>query len=304
MTVLVGTARELVAKRDQWSGTLVLIGQPAEERGAGARNMLNDGLFSRFPRPDYNLALHVSSAMPVGTVGYVSGWATANVDSVDIAVHGVGGHGAYPESTKDPIVLAANIVMTLQTLVSRELAPLEPAVVTVGSIHGGTKHNIIPDRVDMQLTVRSYSDSARNQLLTGIKRIVLAEAAAMGFPDNKMPEVKIKDEYTPSAWNDPQLTARLAKVFRDQLGDNNVFELKPTMGGEDFARYGRVQPAIPSMLFSLGVVERKKYQQAMATKTPLPSLHSPFFAPQANESIATGVKVMSAAALSLLPVAE
>ena len=209
MTVFIGTARQLVNLKDQWQGTLVLVGQPAEERGAGARMMLNDGLFERFPRPDYNLALHVSPELAAGTVGYTKGYALANVDSVDITVHGIGGHGAYPHKTKDPVVLAAKIILSLQTLVSREVSPLDPAVVTVGSIHGGTKHNIISDRVDLQLTVRSYSDPVRNQLLEGIKRIALAEGRAHGLPDSLLPAVRVKKESTPSVYNDPDFTMRM-----------------------------------------------------------------------------------------------
>jgi amidohydrolase len=302
MTVLVGAARWLAKNTDQWSGTLVMIGQPAEERGAGARLMLKDGLFTKFPRPDYNLALHVSSEMPAGTVGYVPGWATANVDSVDIRVRGIGGHGAYPHSTKDPIVLASSIIMNLQTLVSREISPTEPAVVTVGSIHGGAKHNIIPDQVDLQLTVRSFSDKVRKKLLAGIERIAKVQARVFGFPEDKLPVVSVKDEYTPSAWNDPQLAAKLAQAFSDKLGEDNVFKLKPTMGGEDFARYGRQTPKIPSLLFSLGAVDPAQYKRARVNKHALPSIHSPFFAPSAEPTIGTGVKVMVQAALTLLSV--
>ena len=195
--MFIGTARQLVSLKDQWQGTLILVGQPAEERGAGARMMLADGLFERFPRPDYNLALHVFPELAAGTVNYTKGYAFANVDSVDIAVHGIGGHGAYPHKTKDPVVLAAKIILSLQTLVSREVSPLDPAVVTVGSIHGGTKHNIISDRVDLQLTVRSYSDKVKYQLLEGIKRISLAEGRAHGLPDSLLPTVRIKNEATP-----------------------------------------------------------------------------------------------------------
>lgn len=299
MTVFVGTARALIAKKDQWQGTLMMIGQPAEERGAGARMMLEQGLFTRFPRPDYNLALHVSAEMPVGTVGYVPGWAMANVDSVDITVQGIGGHGAYPHTTKDPVVLASNIILNLQTLVSREIAPTSPAVVTVGSIQGGAKHNIIPDTVELQLTVRSFSDQVREHLLNGIKRIARAEGMAQGLPNDKLPIVTIKDEYTPSVWNDPKLTNRLVSVFKRELGEANVLENKPVMGGEDFARYGRVEPPIPSLLYWLGAVEQKKYNAAKSGQGTLPSLHSPFFAPDAKPTIATGVKTMTSAALSL-----
>jgi hippurate hydrolase len=300
MTVFIGTARRLVSLRDQWQGTLILVGQPAEERGAGARMMLEDGLFERFPRPDYNLALHVSPELAAGMVGYAKGYAFANVDSVDIAVHGIGGHGAYPHKTKDPVVLAAKIIMSLQTLVSREVSPLDPAVVTVGSIHGGTKHNIIGDRVDLQLTVRSYSDQVKNQLLEGIKRIADAEARAYGLPDSLLPTVRIKNEATPSLYNHPEFTLRMVQVFERILGKDRVMELSPVMGGEDFARYGRVEPKIPSLMYRLGAVDGALLRKAKENGEQLPSLHSPFFAPLPDPTIKTGVLAMTSAALELL----
>ncbi len=299
MTVLIGTAIRLVAEKAHWRGTLIMIGQPAEERGAGAKAMLDAGLFTKFPRPDYNLALHVSAGLPAGQVGYVAGAALANVDSVDITVRGVGGHGAYPHATKDPIVLAAEIVTALQTVVSRELSPLEPAVLTVGSIHGGFKHNVIPDAVKMQLTLRSYTAEVRAQMIAAIRRIVAGLAAAAGMPDERMPLVEVKDEFTPVAYNDPALTARLAAVFGDVLGTDNVIESSPVMGGEDFGRYGQVEPKIPSMIFWLGAVNRDTYAASKAGGAPLPSLHSPFFAPEYAPTIRTGVQVMSAAVREL-----
>lgn len=300
MTVAIGAARELAAQRGNWRGTLVVIGQPAEERGAGARSMLADGLFERFPRPDYNLALHVSPKLPAGTVGYVSGFMMANVDSVDIAVRGVGSHGAYPHMGKDPVVLAAAIITSLQTLVSREIAAQEPAVVTVGSIHGGSKHNIIPDRVDLQLTVRSYSDEVRMQLLDGIERIALNQARALGFGEDLLPLVKVKQEYTPALWNDPALVARTVTAFERSLGAAQVQQVDKVMGGEDFARYGRTEPRIPGFMFRLGTVSAQRYAQAQAGELALPSLHSPFFYPDAELTLETGVKAMTVAALELL----
>lgn len=304
MTVLVGTARELVSRRDTWRGTLMLIGQPAEERGAGARAMLADGLFERFPLPDYNLALHTSASLPAGTLGYSSGYALASVDSVDITVHGIGGHGAYPHATKDPVVLSAQIINALQTLVSREIAPIEPAVVTVGSIHGGTKHNIISDRVDMQLTVRSYSDETRQSLLDGIARIARGQALAMGLPEDKLPTVTVQDEHTRSTYNDPQLTQRLVAVWQRTLGAEAVKETPPVMGGEDFSEYGRTEHDIPSVIYWLGGVEPGRWQRAQDGGDKLPSLHSPFFAPDAPHAIRTGVQAMTAAALDLLGAAD
>ena len=300
MTTFVGTARALAQQRDQWRGTLMMIGQPAEERGAGARLMLEDGLFERFPRPDFNLALHAHADLPAGQVSVVSGWALANVDSVDVTIFGVGGHGAYPQTTKDPVVIAASIIMNLQTLVAREINPIEPAVVTVGSIHGGAKHNIISDRVDLQLTVRSFSDTVRDQLLAGIERIAISQAKSFGVPDDKLPEVKVKDEFTPSLWNDPDLSSRITALLKDELGTDNVLQLDPVMGGEDFSRYGRQEPPIPSLLIWLGAVKPKTFADARKNKTALPSLHSPFFAPAPEKTIETGVTALTQAALSLL----
>ena len=300
MTVFIGAARRLTAMAGQWRGTLVMIAQPAEERGAGARAMLKDGLFERFPRPDYNFALHVSSSVPAGKVIYTKGYVMANVDSVDLTVYGIGGHGAYPHRTKDPVVLSAQIINALQTLVSRELKPIEAGVVTVGSIHGGTKHNVIPDMVELQLTVRSYTDEARNSLLEGIKRIAEGQAMAMGLPRDRWPVVKVKDEYTPSVYNNPELSDRIVKALRKVLDDEQLIPGEPVMGGEDFAQYGRVKPKIPSLLFWIGGVEAGKYARAMQSGEVLPSLHSPFFAPDPQPTITTGVEVMTTAALELL----
>ncbi len=240
MTVFAGTARWLVRHRDAWSGTLVMIGQPAEERGAGARAMLEDGLFERFPKPDYALALHVNAALPAGTVAWVPGYALANVDSVDITVHGIGGHGAYPQATRDPVVLASQIVLALQTIASREIDPQDPVVVTVGSIHGGTKHNIISDRVDLQLTVRTYSDETRRKVLDAIRRIATNMGRVAGLPDGLLPEVRIhEEEYTPSTYNDPELAARLAAALRPAsegvpgLGASSSFRWLPQSSPKD-----------------------------------------------------------------------
>ncbi|MFK8049424.1 MAG: amidohydrolase [Halioglobus sp.] len=300
MTTFIGTARALAADKDQWSGTLMMVAQPAEERGAGARAMLEDGLFERFPRPDFNLALHVSAEYPAGTVKYVPGWAMANVDSVDISVRGIGGHGAYPHTTRDPIVLASSIVMNLQTLISRELNPAKPAVITVGSIHGGSKHNVISDRVDLQLTVRSYSDEVRDALLDGIRRVAVSQARALGFPEDKLPIVTVREEYTPAVFNNPELTARLADVFRGEFGADKVSLGTASMGGEDFARYSRVEPAIPSVLFWLGAVKQSSYDAAQNGGPALPSLHSAYFAPDPVPTIKAGVAAMTSAAMDLL----
>jgi len=300
MTVFVGTARRMAALTDQWAGTLIMIGQPAEERGGGAKAMIDDGLFTRFPRPDYNMALHDSASLPAGDVGYASGYALANVDSVDILVKGIGGHGAYPQTTKDPVVLAAEIVLALQTLVSREVSPQEPAVVTVGSIHGGTKRNIISGEVRLQLTVRSYSDGVRAQLLDGIERIAKNAGRMAGLPEDMLPVVTQEDTFTPSTYNTPELAQRAAAAIAAEIGQDHVYQLDAVMGGEDFGRYGRVDPPIPSFIYWLGAVDPAKYAQAQAGKIKLPSLHSPKFAPVQEPTISIGVRAMTAAALDLL----
>jgi hippurate hydrolase len=233
MTSFLGTAAMLAGRRDEWSGTLVMIGQPAEERGAGARAMLDAGLYERFPRPDVALALHTNASLAAGRIGLVPGYALANVDSVDITVRGAGGHGAYPHTTRDPVTLAALIVTNLQTIVSRQVSPLEPAVITVGSIHGGTKHNIIPDEVELQLTVRSYKPEVRRYLLESIRRTAEQTARAAGFPDELLPVVTLhEEEYTPSTYNDPELVERLTGVFSGVLGEEAVLRMTPVMGGE------------------------------------------------------------------------
>jgi len=299
MTVLIGTAQYLIQNKSDWSGTLMLILQPAEEVSGGARNMIKDGLFTKFPRPDFNLALHVSSGMEAGKVGYLPGWAMANVDAVDITVKGVGGHGAYPHTTKDPIVLSAQIINQLQTIVSRQIAPTDPAVVTVGSIHGGTKHNVIPNEVKLQLTLRSYTDEVRNKTISEIKRIVRGTAISAGLPEELFPVIEIKDEYTPAVFNHPELVEKLRISFEKSLGKGNAVKVSPVMGGEDFGMYGRVEPIIPTALFWLGAVNKNVYQKAIRDDIVLPSLHSDLFLPDAEPTIDTGVKAMTGAALDL-----
>jgi len=300
MTVLVGAARTLVSLKDRWQGTLVMIGQPAEEKGSGARKMLADGLFTRFPKPDYCLALHVKADLPAGSLGYIEGYALGNVDSMDITIRGVGGHGAWPHKTKDPIVLAAQIVLALQTIVSREIAPGEPAVVTVGSIHGGTKHNIIPDEVQLQLTLRSYTDEVRAQTITAIKRMTRGLAEAAGLPEDRLPIVALQEqEFTPATYNDPALTRRLAGAFKNWFSETNVEQVKPVMGGEDFSEYGRTPDKIPICMFWLGAVKPELVLESEKTGKPLPSLHSSQFAPLPEPTIKTGVIAMTAAVLEL-----
>jgi amidohydrolase len=301
MTVFTGTARVLSAMKERWSGTLVLVGQPAEERGLGARAMLTEGLYRKFPKPDLAIALHDSATLATGDVGTIEGYMMANVDSMDITVRGIGGHGAYPHTTKDPIVLASRIVVALQTVVSRETRPVEPAVVTVGSIHGGTKHNIIPDEVKLQLTLRSYSDAVRTHTIEAIKRICRGEAIAAGLPEDRMPVITVAEaEFTPATYNDPTLTRRLRATFADWLGAEKVKAIDPEMGGEDFSQFGRTVEKIPLCMFRLGAVDPAKIAESERTGVALPSLHSSKFAPVPEPTIKTGVTAMSAAALEIL----
>lgn len=294
ITTLVGVARYLTSNMDRWSGTVVFIGQPAEERGEGAKAMLDDGLFERFPRPDFALALHVDSTLATGKVGYLAGYALANVDSVDIIVRGKGGHGAFPHMTIDPIVEAARLILDLQTLVSREMKPTEPAVVTVASIHGGTKHNVISDTCHLQLTVRSFNDEVRQKLIDGIKRKAKASAASSGAPE---PTVEVT-EGTPAMYNDDKLVERLVPVFQKTLGEERVVSSEPSMGGEDFSRYGLA--GVPSFMFRVGAVDEQRLKRFKQLDQLPPSLHSPLFYPDAEPTLATGVAAMSAAALDLL----
>jgi hippurate hydrolase len=297
MTCWVGAARVLTGLKDRWQGTLVFIAQPAEEIGTGARLMLADGLFKRFPRPDYCLALHCDGRLAHGHIHYTEGLALANVDSVDIVVRGKGGHGAAPHTTIDPVVLAAKIVLDLQTIVSREMNPIQPAVVTVGSIHGGTKHNIIPNEVRLQLTVRTTTDASRKHVLDSIQRIARAAALGMRAPE---PEVKVDPgEFTPALVNDVKLAQRIVAVFREVLGADHVHPRPPMMGGEDFSRYGR--EGVPIFMWFLGTVDPKRVAEAQKEGgRPLPSLHADEYYPVPRPSIETGVLTLSLGVLNLL----
>ncbi len=301
MTAWIGVARLMAANKADWSGTLVMIGQPAEERGAGARMMLEDGLYTRFPKPQYALAFHDAAQFPAGMIGYTPGYALANVDSVDILVKGVGGHGAYPQTTKDPIVLASRIVGALQTLVSREISPLDSAVVTVGSFHAGAKHNIISDEARLQLTVRSYTDEVRDHLLGGIARIAKGEAIAAGVPEDKMPVAHVeKDEFTPATFNTPEFTEAMAALLKTSFGDQRVMQLPPVMGGEDFGRFSRDEKDIKSLIIWVGGVPHAEYDAAKKDGRTLPSLHSPFWAPEADTVIATATEALTAMTMKLM----
>jgi hippurate hydrolase len=295
MTAWIGAATTLANDRKSWRGTLMMVGQPAEELGGGASAMLADGLFTRFPRPDFALAVHDSDALPAGTVGIKAGPLLASADSVDIVVHGKGGHGARPNNTIDPIVIAAKIVLGLQTLVSRENDPFDPAVVTVGSIHGGTKHNIIPDEVRMQLTVRAYKGEVRERLLRGIERIARAEAQAANAP--KPPEVRVSDG-TPVTVNDAALAVRVAAALRKSLGEARVREAVPITAAEDFSRYA--EAGVPILMMWVGAVNPETLERARRDGTMLPGLHSSLFAPDARPTIMTGVEALVSAAREVL----
>ncbi len=294
MTCWLGAAKYLAENKNLWQGKAIFLGQPAEERGSGARAMLDDKLFERFGKPDFAVALHCSATMPTGVVSVRGGYVMANVDSVDIKIKGRGGHGAYPHTTIDPIVIAAKLVMDLQTIVSREVKPIESAVVTVGSIHAGTKHNIVPDECTLQITVRCYSDEVRKQLLAAIERKAKAAADSAGAPE---PEIKIS-EGTPSLKNDEGLATRLRGVFESKFGKDNVETTEAEMGGEDFSHFGR--EGVPSVMFRLGTIEPRQYHFWTAQKASPPSLHSSKYAPEPQGSIQMGVDAMSWGLLDLL----
>ena len=300
ITTWLATGRRLSAMKDQWSGTLVMILQPGEERVMGAQAMLDDGLFTRFPKPDYLLAFHDSATLPAGTIGVTRGYTLANVDTVNIDVRGVGGHGAYPQNTRDPIVLASKIVMALQTLVSRENDPLQPAVVTVGTFHAGTKNNIIPDDAKLSLTVRSYSPETRKLLLDGIKRIVRGEAIAAGIPEDRMPVVAFEQPSTDATFNTANLSDRLLKLFGAHFGESRVVEPKPVMAAEDFSRFWLADKSKQSVIFWVGGVPQAKWDAVKGDTTKLPALHSPLWAPDADAVISTATEAMTVAALDIL----
>jgi amidohydrolase len=298
MTSFIGTARWLAEHKDAWSGTVVMVGQPAEETVDGARGMLNDGLYSRFPKPDFALALHCKGDDPAGTVVYRQGPMLASSTSVGVTIRGKGGHGAWPHRTVDPIVLAAMVIVDLQTIVSREVEPLEPAVVTVGSIHGGTKHNIIPDEVKLQLTLRSFSEPVRLQLIAGIKRRVEALAKAHQAPE---PTVTVEG-FTPPTINSTELVDRVVPAFVTAFGASNVQFAKPVMGAEDFSLYN--EGNVPICMFWIGTISPERIDAAKSKGETLPALHSSKYYPEPSPSIATGIRAMTAAVVKLLPPAR
>jgi len=301
MTCFLGVARLLATLKETWSGTLLMVGQPAEETVDGAKAMLDGGLYENFPKPDYALALHDNAQLEAGKVGYTPGHFLAGVNSVDITVRGVGGHGSMPHQAKDPVVLASQMVMALQTIVSREISPLDPAVVSIGSIHGGTRYNIIPVEVHLQLTVRAYQEEVRRHILASIERICAGIALAAGIPRELMPVVKVNEtESAPATYNDPVLTHRVADVFRETLRAQDVVELPPIMGSEDFGRLGLEGQQIPVFMFWVGAVAPEKIRERNRSGAALPPLHSSHFAPLPEPTIRTGVKAMTAAGLELM----
>jgi hippurate hydrolase len=299
MTVFTGTARALVAAKKSWKGTLIMVAQASEENGFGADAAFKDGLYEKVPVPDYALALHNHASMPAGTIGYNPGNFMASVDMMNITVHGKGGHGAAPQQTIDPIVLTAQMIMAFQTIVSREISPLESAVVTVGSIHGGTVHNIIPDDVKLQLTLRSYSPEIRKQIIDAIHRKSRFLALQAGLSEDKIPEITINDPQTPATINDKALTERLVPVFNTVLGSERVWQMPPSMVGEDFSRFALQKNKVPICMFWLGTVDPVVFKESQENGKSLPSLHSSLFKPLPEPTIKTGITAMSAAALSL-----
>ena len=300
MTNMLGTAKVLAELKNNWHGTLIILGQPAEETIDGARAVLRDGLYKNLPQPDFLIALHDHAELEAGKVGYTPGYALSSATSVDIKIRGIGGHGSKPETTKDPVVIAAQVVMALQTIVSRETSPLDSAVVTVGSIHGGTRYNIIPDEVNLQLTVRAYKEEVRKNVLSSIERITKNIALAAGVPEDRAPIVKVSEtEVTSSTYNDPQLMERLTTAFKKALGQENVVPMPSIMASEDFG-YLSLGQKIPSVLFWLGAVDPVKLKQSQETGVPLPGLHSSLFAPVPEPTLRTGVRAMTAAVLELM----
>jgi len=300
ITNMLGTAKVLAQLKEQWHGTLVLIGQPAEETVDGARAMLADGLYTRFPKPDFAIALHDSADVEAGRVVYCPGYAMASSTSIDVVIRGLGGHGSKPEATKDPIVMAAEIILQLQTIVSRENSPLDPAVVTVGSIHGGTKRNIIPDEVTLQLTTRTFKEDVRLRIIASIERIAKGVALAAGVPEDRAPIIKVvESENAPALYNDPKLTERVATAIGRALGTDNVTKVAPLMGSEDFGRFS-LDRQIPAFMFWLGAIEPSRVEASRKSGKPLPSLHSSLFEPLPEPTLRTGVRAMTAAVLELM----
>ena len=300
ITSLVGTARQMAARKDEWSGTLMLVVQPAEEAGGGAVMMREDGIWERFGTPDYALALHIRSESVAGMINASEGSPYAGVDTVDIIIHGVGAHGAAPHRGKDPIVLGSQIILALQTLVSRELAPREAGVVTVGSFHSGTKHNIISDRAHLQLTVRNTNLETRELLLDGIKRIAENMGRVAGLPEDKLPEVIVSDGYAPPMVNTPQLVRRLKVAWGDALGEDRLENIpEQSMVAEDFPFFV-LDPDIPTVYWNVGGTPAEDFEREAAGGDPVPSHHSPLFKISPEPSVRSGVESTVVALLELM----
>lgn len=301
ITSMIGTARQLAKMKDRWKGTVLFVVQPGEERIDGARRMLADGLYTRFPKPDYAVAFHVTAGIPTGKIGLESGISSSSSDSVDITIHGIGTHGAAPHLGKDPIVMGAEIVMALQTLVSREIAPLKPGVVTVGSFHSGFKHNIISDKAELQLTVRSDDEDTRKKLLDGIKRIAANVGRMNGLPEDKLPQVKVGFESTPVTLNDPELTKRVRGAITSAFGDNIIhYEERAGMGAEDFAYFIQKDMGVPGAYFIVGGTPQAEIDAGKAGGKPVSGHHSPFFKIDPKPSVTLGTTAMTVAVLDLL----
>jgi hippurate hydrolase len=300
VTSLIGVARVMSKLKDRWHGTLMLVGQPAEETIGGAASMLRDGVYERFARPDLALALHDTGDLPTGAVGLTPGFALANSTQMDVIVRGVGGHGSQPQDAKDPVVLAANIIMQLQTIVSREISPFDQAVVTVGTIHGGTKRNIIPDEVKLELNIRSYKAEVRDHIIQAVARIARAAALGAGMPEDRLPLVSVIDgESAQALYNDPALAARLRPALERALGAANVRDTPPIMASEDFGQFG-LDRQIPVLMFWVGANSPETLAAAKSAGTPVPSPHSPLFAPVPAPTLRTAIVAMSTAALEIL----
>ncbi len=299
VTSLVGVARVMSRLRDRWHGTLMLVGQPAEETIGGAESMLRDGVYERLGKPDLALALHDNGSLPVGAIGLTPGYALASSTQMDVVVRGVGGHGSQPQDAKDPVVLAANIIMQLQTIVSREISPFDQAVVTVGTIHGGLKRNIIPDEVKLELNIRSYKDDVRDHVVQAVARITRAAALGAGMPEDRLPLVSVLDESAQALYNDPAIAARLRPALERALGAGNVRDFPPIMASEDFGDFG-LGRKIPVFMFWVGANSEETLAAAKASGTPVPSPHSPLFAPVPAPTLRTGIVAMSTSALELL----
>ncbi len=300
ITAMVGTARRLAAMKDRWKGTVLFVVQPAEERVGGAKAMLADGLYTRFPKPDYALAFHVSADTPTGQIEGPEGLSSSSADSIDIMVPGIGTHGAAPHQGRDPVYIASQIVVALQSITSRELGPLEPGVVTVGAFHAGTKHNIISDRADLQLTVRANNEATRAEIIAAVERIAKGVARTHGMPEDKLPVVKVT-EGTPTTINDAALARRVNATFVRTFGPKALLPgIQTNMGAEDFSYFVQPELGVPGYYFAVGGTPQAAFDAAKAGGPPIPSHHSPLFKIEPEGSIRLGTEAMIAATLDLL----